>query len=373
MPRCLRIIDILDLIFGYVVDESVADTNVTGAVLHGDIARLAGTCMAFMDPALDILWKTQSSLSPLVMCLPAHLWILEVDQGVKVVEPSHGDWLTMKRYSHRIRAIDLTTLNLPTVRLNIVDAVFSPGLSNELFPSLHALGPNVTSGLPPPDPILFPGPIRLPQLEPSFAFCASLCAIPQVLKITAARVNLNTNATLEVNFGRIPYLRSLYLSYDLNVSPSSLHELIRLQCLRDLTVPLPDGFDVGARPSVDPILSSLQRITITLGSIQIFHHSPAAENDIYRLFQEIEHIRDRFPDFYTFDVQRFYPIKPIALPIFDLPQSILTDLHATACVSSDSVLSLYRMLMTALSLRSRLYGLTSGFCICAVPKGATRT
>lgn len=70
----------------------------------------------------------------------------------------------MKRYSHRIRAIDLTTLNLPTVRLNIVDAVFSPGLSNELFPSLHALGPNVTSGLPPPDPILFPGPIRLPQL-----------------------------------------------------------------------------------------------------------------------------------------------------------------------------------------------------------------
>lgn len=85
MPRCLRIIDILDLIFGYVVDESVADTNVTGAVLHGDIARLAGTCMAFMDPALDILWKTQSSLSPLVMCLPAHLWILEVDQGVKVV------------------------------------------------------------------------------------------------------------------------------------------------------------------------------------------------------------------------------------------------------------------------------------------------
>ncbi|KAI6115154.1 hypothetical protein EV401DRAFT_2211037 [Pisolithus croceorrhizus] len=297
MHHCLRITDILDLIFGYVVDESVADKNATDAVLHGDIARFARTCTAFMDPRLTFSGE-QSSLSPPVIHLPAHFSILVVDQGARVV--------------------------------NIVDAVFSPGLSDELSPSLRALDANVVSELPPPDPVLFFGPIFLPQLvllsfkipefnrykNPALRFVPACAPSLQVLRINAARALLSADAAFEV----IPYVRSLYLTCILNVSPSSLHGLIRLQCLRDLAVPLLDGFDVGARPSMQPILPPLQRITIT-----IFHHSPAAENDIYQLLQEIEHIPDRSLGFHTFDVQSFYPTKPVALHAFDIPCSILTD------------------------------------------------
>ncbi|KIJ06290.1 hypothetical protein PAXINDRAFT_92252 [Paxillus involutus ATCC 200175] len=41
-----------------------------------EIARLAQTCKALSEPALDILWKTQHSLAPLVMCLPQDAWYL---------------------------------------------------------------------------------------------------------------------------------------------------------------------------------------------------------------------------------------------------------------------------------------------------------
>ncbi|KAF8837693.1 hypothetical protein BDN67DRAFT_972615 [Paxillus ammoniavirescens] len=41
-----------------------------------EIARLAQTCKTLSEPALDILWKIQHSLAPLVMCLPQDAWYL---------------------------------------------------------------------------------------------------------------------------------------------------------------------------------------------------------------------------------------------------------------------------------------------------------
>lgn len=48
-----------------------------------DVARFAQTCKVLSEPALDILWKTQHSLSPLVMCLPSDIW--EVTKRSKTI------------------------------------------------------------------------------------------------------------------------------------------------------------------------------------------------------------------------------------------------------------------------------------------------
>ncbi|KAJ6533966.1 hypothetical protein DFH09DRAFT_932442, partial [Mycena vulgaris] len=38
------------------------------------LSALARTCRAFQDPALDILWRNQESLVPLLSCIPFDAW-----------------------------------------------------------------------------------------------------------------------------------------------------------------------------------------------------------------------------------------------------------------------------------------------------------
>ena len=38
------------------------------------LAALAVTCKAFMEPTLNVLWKSQRGLGPLVRTLPTDLW-----------------------------------------------------------------------------------------------------------------------------------------------------------------------------------------------------------------------------------------------------------------------------------------------------------
>jgi hypothetical protein len=39
-----------------------------------DLVNVAMTCSKFSDPALNMLWCEQSSLTPLIMCLPQDTW-----------------------------------------------------------------------------------------------------------------------------------------------------------------------------------------------------------------------------------------------------------------------------------------------------------
>ena len=70
MHACLLINELVVHIMGFLMED------VLPSRAHGsrDIARLARTCKSFMEPALDILWRTQGAVSPLVMCLPFDLW-----------------------------------------------------------------------------------------------------------------------------------------------------------------------------------------------------------------------------------------------------------------------------------------------------------
>jgi hypothetical protein len=52
-----------------------------------DLLNIAMTCSRFAGPVLDIIWSEQSSLVPLIMCLPQDTW--EVENQTIVSEVYH--------------------------------------------------------------------------------------------------------------------------------------------------------------------------------------------------------------------------------------------------------------------------------------------
>ncbi|KAI6006301.1 hypothetical protein F5J12DRAFT_114598 [Pisolithus orientalis] len=385
MHACLRVPDILHCIIGFSKDDRNSDHPDTS---YKDVARLARTCKAFKDPALDALWRKQSSLSPLVMCLPNRFWTRgnrsqnpvlrwlrwgssrrDADRDkVKVVSltmkppPSLQDWLSLKRYSRRIQAFDSTPLDLPGICSNALH-VFQPGLFPELFPSLRTLNFDVFNREPSyVRPIWLLTPMRLPHLvhlafticehhqyqDPNEILQLPLACAPslQTLRIDAV-FDVNRRITpvhLAASFRETPYLRILSLSRNLDVS-SNLREMIYLQNLQELTVTLPDDFDIDVHPSMQPILPSLRYLDVTVGSlnqgtnflsfisselghVKISHRLPAIWSDIYQLFQAIYRIYRRFPDFHTLIVEYSDTIALSTDPSFDLPRWILKPLLA---------------------------------------------
>ena len=72
MHACLYVEDILNLIFDHFVV-----LNSIGAILGDHVATLhalALCCKAFVDPALDHLWRIQWGIENLIRVLPADLW-----------------------------------------------------------------------------------------------------------------------------------------------------------------------------------------------------------------------------------------------------------------------------------------------------------
>ncbi|KAI6132298.1 hypothetical protein EDD17DRAFT_285159 [Pisolithus thermaeus] len=360
MHPCLRITEILDLIISFMVDERIHEPGEVCGIRHQDIARLARTCKAFKDPALDVLWRTQPSLSPLIMCLPNHLWTVKKEQSDWVVtlreEPSPKDWLSLQKYSHRIRAFNYCSRRQPPVCPSTIDTVFSPNLSQELFPRLRTLDLEVI-GHGPAFPSLHPIPllnsISLPQLvrlafaishtdlfdDPYLYFKPACAPFLQALSINVRRGRFDP---LEVNFADFPSLQSLYLS---DVPSRGGWEWIYLQHLYDLTATLPNGFDIDANSSTQPILPSLQRLNLNVGtlnlvtkllssttssdlsSVKVSCREPAVQYDTYALFRAIE----RSLNLGMLDVRCSYPITPSPIhpstfdgPSYDLPRSTLT-------------------------------------------------
>jgi hypothetical protein len=83
MHRALLVDDIVHAVF----------QNATSSAT--DIIHFASTCSAVSSPALNILWRIQSSLGPLIMCLPQDTWEIREDNVVvSYVYHRVGHWLT---------------------------------------------------------------------------------------------------------------------------------------------------------------------------------------------------------------------------------------------------------------------------------------
>ena len=74
MHRCLQIPELLAIVFEMVYSEP--DGPATAALL-------ARTARIFEDTALDILWRAQNTLVPLLKCFPVDMWEVKRDEGIR--------------------------------------------------------------------------------------------------------------------------------------------------------------------------------------------------------------------------------------------------------------------------------------------------
>ncbi|KIJ63856.1 hypothetical protein HYDPIDRAFT_112834, partial [Hydnomerulius pinastri MD-312] len=140
MHRCLEIpeilLEILEIVF---------------AAKNGypDVAGLARTCRSFNGPALDVLWCTQLSLLPLVMCFPRDVLEFSSDKRsasitVKLAKvPSVQDWERPLLHAKRIRTVepDRQFWMVATYKLdkNILQPLLQSCPSQSLLPNLRNL------------------------------------------------------------------------------------------------------------------------------------------------------------------------------------------------------------------------------------------
>ena len=72
MHRCLSVTDIV-----YVICEKLSEPLGLAGNFSRELASLAAfvrTCRAVHEPALDHLWHTQTSIIPLLRCMPDGTW-----------------------------------------------------------------------------------------------------------------------------------------------------------------------------------------------------------------------------------------------------------------------------------------------------------
>jgi hypothetical protein len=81
MHSCLQIQEVLTIIFQHISVPGIPGTlSVWRKLGSSTLARLARTCKAFTEPALDNLWHYQTSLVPLILCLPQDAIRVEINR-----------------------------------------------------------------------------------------------------------------------------------------------------------------------------------------------------------------------------------------------------------------------------------------------------
>ncbi|KAJ7605660.1 hypothetical protein FB45DRAFT_1141058 [Roridomyces roridus] len=148
MHRCWKVPELTSTIFKQLGDRPDGAWEA--------LCALARTCRAFSEPALDLLWKEQASLVPLLKCLPSGTWqddgevfvghysllrrfVFDGSQEIcSLLHPAHWDRVVL--HSRRIKAfgfcdsdIGYSTVNESTMRIILMS-----------FPLAHVL-PNVRS------------------------------------------------------------------------------------------------------------------------------------------------------------------------------------------------------------------------------------
>ncbi|KAF7329238.1 hypothetical protein MKEN_00184500 [Mycena kentingensis (nom. inval.)] len=123
--------------------SSIVDNFNFSDVEQRTLAGLARTCKSFHGPALDALWRHQTSLDPILACLPADAWEKDAEKSqdrITIVRPiTMEEWERLSTYTHRVRVLQLTagwTFGPATQTLKCLAALFPNG---GMFPNLREL------------------------------------------------------------------------------------------------------------------------------------------------------------------------------------------------------------------------------------------
>ncbi|KAJ7631206.1 hypothetical protein FB45DRAFT_979296 [Roridomyces roridus] len=109
------------------------------------VSRLARTCRAWKEPALDALWRELDSLVPIIGLFPSHLLKKTRRPGLGLTTPpAEGDWDAILKYANRITKITYDEIS------NNVSASIFPVLEENrprkyILPNLRHLVWRVTS------------------------------------------------------------------------------------------------------------------------------------------------------------------------------------------------------------------------------------
>ncbi|KAG2127976.1 hypothetical protein DEU56DRAFT_982635 [Suillus clintonianus] len=119
-------------------------------VTSTDIFNFARTCSAVSDPALDILWSEQSSLVPLIRCLPRDTWEVGKDNYIYLChEPLPMEWERIKMNASRIRRLipNSNRTSYPKLHISVLHQLFASFPPTSIFPNLCALHFEAVSNL----------------------------------------------------------------------------------------------------------------------------------------------------------------------------------------------------------------------------------
>ncbi|KAG1865446.1 hypothetical protein DFJ58DRAFT_864448 [Suillus subalutaceus] len=237
-----------------------------------DLVNVAMTCSTLAGPALDILWSEQSSLAPLIMCLPQDTWEVAEDQTIDISrEPAPTEWERLRMNASRVRRLLIHGFSsvLPTkphlsLSGRALQRIFERFPPATLFPNLCVLDFRAVFDLPEcSSKFLLLRQFMSPGLEvlmfdvpggvPTYEVEQLLDALPaeayglRQLSISAGR---GTTFTVPPSFGKLPKLITLTIhGVDVCLTRQTITNIQQAQCLQTLTLALHGtSYDAGGMP-----------------------------------------------------------------------------------------------------------------------------
>ncbi|KAJ7166636.1 hypothetical protein C8R46DRAFT_1094941 [Mycena filopes] len=291
MHRCLEIQEVVRVILGNLQHDPSYYYPLPSpipAVNWVSLARIARTCRAFSDLALDILWQDQYSLLPLLKCLPAHTWeMVNVDidgfprQKMRFISPiKTSDWDRVMAYARRVRSMRvLETTNLWLEAFELLN-ISLPVVT--LFPNLRRLSWNThQTALFPYIRLLLPPSLTSIDIEmvPTAAHLAVLSYLSSTVpSLTAVRINTSpapgpaegSQQMTEEATSFILALKDVRKITVPAVLPTAYQALASLSSLRHLNIANLNGCLPPEQSSSEtPRFQALERLSVGATQIQL--------------------------------------------------------------------------------------------------------
>ncbi|KAG2074379.1 hypothetical protein BDR04DRAFT_1048610 [Suillus decipiens] len=255
MHQSLLIDEILSLIIQFVAADGQRDPKRLGNT--SSLARLARTCRCFMECALDTLWRTQHSLSPLIMCLPRGTWEIHSGNILYLMRtPTESEWARFDMYSRRVKSFSYPKpAKMTRLHEDALPLIFAERPPLSLFPSLSSLdfsilscnSSNFTLIRDFLSPKLTNLSFTLPRKMGPQGICGVLEDLPQkathLENLTISSFFPVTSFELNISTRGLPDLRRLVVSSSIRISAQSVLNIASLRHVQELALNLHPDFD----------------------------------------------------------------------------------------------------------------------------------
>ncbi|KAI6031578.1 hypothetical protein BKA83DRAFT_393571 [Pisolithus microcarpus] len=168
--------------------KKLLDTIADSPSGRRSISRLARTCKAICEPALDVLWRELDSLLPLIALFPNNLLKRTRRPGLGLVKvPSAQDWDRLLEYGKRVRRITYSEMSSAAISPTVFATINDHSPVPYILPNLQQLVWKVENTAALESSILFMNPElqslvleighRVPKLD---AYLSKVCSLTQL-------------------------------------------------------------------------------------------------------------------------------------------------------------------------------------------------